>query len=1631
MKRSLLFLIFFSCLCAVSAAQHANEWISFSQPYAKIPVGRDGFHRLTDSLLRAAGFPTNVNPKNFQIYHRGNEIAIKVRGESDNSFDDSDYIEFYGRKNDGVPDASLYRTASSQPHQYYNLFSDTAAYFLTVGPTNGKRITSFSDVSTGITPETHHVAEAMVILTDNYSGGKDYGDIISSSFDDGEGFMGPRLLHNESAIYSVSGITRTVQSAGQPQIEILVTGRGPMQHLAEISVGQSLRALTSATVNGFGSRKIEQTIEWSDIAADGTLKIQINVKTAGESSARLSVNYIQVRYPQEIDMNAQSQYAFEINNVNSDRAFLNIEGASTATRLFDVTDHEAVVEIQTSSSSTVDAVISTDTDKRKLLAVRKPIVPSMNLVTFRHISPATHDYVIITHPRLRRPASSYEDPVEAYASYRASDDGGGFDTLVVNIGQLYDQFNYGEKSPLALFRFMRFLAATKLPSYLFIIGKGLDPNYNAYRAADQSSDFHFVPSGGVPGSDFIFTTGLGDDPNIHAVPTGRLSATSPADVAAYLNKVVEKEALPFDNLRRKNILHLSGGVYQNEPQAFRSYLEDFGLTAKAGYFGASIQTVAKQSTDIQLVNIAKEVNDGVGFVTFFGHSSATTLDFDVGFVSDPVMGYNNNAGKYPILLMNGCDVGKFFLKTKIFGEDWVNSANRGAVGFIGHSSLGYITALWRYSHHFYEAAFADSVLLSKGIGDIQLETSRLYMSDPDVDPLHPRNITQVQQMILLGDPATPLFGAPQPDYAITDENISLTSFDGKPITVFSDSFAIDFIVRNYGQARPKPLTVRVVRQFNGDAVSYDSSYAPVYYSDTLRFIIRDRSAQFAGQNTFEIRIDSDNTIGELSEANNTGYIDHFIATNSTKNLYPTNFGIVNSPNVSLSFQHTDILSGTKNFSIEIDTIPSFDSPWIKRYTVASTVLAKQAVELLSNDSTTYYWRTRIANPSAIESPEWMTTSFTYIENGDNGWMQRHFPQFAANHFDALILDDDARRFVFNEAKTNVAIQTFGGDASTRLNDVSVKLNDAEYHLRHQGFGCRTNTLNLIAFDNTSTTPYLGVVFNWQNRAGRTCGREPWVINSFRPAEMVTGNNDDLIRYIDNIAPGDSVILFTIGNASFSTWPAEAKIKLADIGVSSDQIGSWVDGEPIVIRARKGAPAGSAETIRHVNDELQTDPLLLNTTVTGSAGYGEMTSAVIGPAANWNSFNAMTESETENEVLIDIYGIETDADETILFENVTSVTDISSIDASVFPNLKLVFKAKDELNLSPARLKIWTVNYEPVPEGLIFFTGDHNAKTLQEGETWFGDFRFLNVSNAGFADSVIVEYSVFNHEAVQSTNYTMKIKPPQAGDTTSFSIPVKTFGITGSNDIQVFVNPHVQREAYYDNNLFSLPDHVVVEGESLSPVIDVTVDGRYIFNGDYVSPSPEIRFKIWDENPFLLKDDTTGVEMLLAYPCTVEPCPFTRINFSHPDVTWTAATSSSPFNVVYGAEELPDGLHVLRIQTSDKAGNQSSDPFEISFNISRERKTVIGTPHPNPTRGSFTFNLSVTGDIPPARATLQIISLQGKTIGVFDLDSLHVGSNDMFVDLSALDLVNGLYLYRLKIFQGTSEYETQGRFVVAK
>jgi hypothetical protein len=1618
-------------------AQVGNEWVEANQQYFRVPVARDGIYKLEFSVLQSAGFPvTTVNPGQIQLFHRGVEQSIYVAGEGDGAFDATDYIEFFGQKNDGTLDGMLYQPPAAQPHSFHSLYSDTTAYFLTIGTSAGKRMSAFSAPSGGLTPEVSHADQKLLLLTTQYSAGTNYGDVELTTFDTGEGWTGNMILQGQSLDYVISQISQGATTVAQPTLEVLLVGRGNMSHAGEIFVGASQRLLTGFSFTGYNTHFISLPVQWSDIGGDGTLPVRVRVVGVGGQPDRFSTSYIILRYPQATDMAGQAEKVFRL-NPNPGDSYITIENAPANVRLFDVTTPDEPIQVVATQSSTLNAVVASNGVSRKLLATSQTLSPTIRKVSFREIIPAQHDYLIIGHPSLRTPAGSYSDPIKAYAAYRASGEGGAYDTLVVNIQQLYDQFSYGESTPLAIYNFMKYMAGSGNPKYLLLVGKGLDVQYQYHRNPGAFTTYKdFVPSAGYPGADMVFTAGLSGTTHEPAVPTGRIPALKSEHVAAYLDKVKEMEALPYDALWRKDVLHLSGGINAGEPQLFRSFMQDFGEIAQDYHLGGNVSALSKYSTEIQHINVAEQVNRGLNLVTFFGHSSATTLDFEVGYVTDPVQGYNNK-GKYPVLLMNGCNAGSFFLTYTLFGEDWLVARDRGASAFIAHSAYGFVSLLKKYTETFYSVGYQDSIYFTQGLGDIQKETARRLI---DAESPTPAAITQAQQMVLVGDPAVRLFGAPKADLEINENNLSIDSFDGQPITALTDSFAIKMIVRNFGQTSPTSFRVEVLRTLNDNStITYDSLYPAVKYSDTLTFVIRkDRESGF-GNNTFQVRLDPDDVLPELTKANNVASKSMFIALNGTKNLFPINFAIVNTMTVGLSFQTSDVLSGAREFLVEIDTTITFDSPFRQQASISGTVLARVDFDLLSDqDTLVYYWRTKLAVPLPGETETWTQNSFTYIKDGPKGWAQVDFPQYLENQSEGLVKDSTLNRLRFLESETSISITTFGGSHPALVTDVSVKIANAEYNLYGPGYECRDNSINLIAFDRKSTVPYTAVKFEWFNRAGRNCGRKPWVINNYIPSQMVTGNNDDIIQYVDNVQPGDSVVIYSIGDAGYSLWPVAAKNKLGELGISVAQIDALTDGEPVIIFARKGAPAGAAKVIVAETSPANAQSLSVAGTITGGYSDGKMLSDRIGPATQWvNFYPRATEVEPTDAVGFDVWGIKADGSTELVLEDVNVTSDLTNLDANVYPYLRLSFNTGDDTNLSAAQLDHWLVIYEPVPEGILLYDGPREPVQLFEGQLWAGLYGFVNVSDQSFADSLTVAFEVFNHDSRTSLATDVRIKSPMPGDTSFFSLSAQTWNLAGLNDVNVFVNPRLEPEQYYDNNVVQLGSYLEVRRDVFRPVLDVTVDGRHLEEGDFVSPNPVIEARIWDENDFIQKKDTAGVRIFMTYPCGVAPCAPVAIPLNNHQITWKAATDTSAFTIMFTPNQLADGAYQLRVEGADAVGNASGlEPYVIGFEVKTESAVTISEPYPNPFSFAVHILVRLSGAVLPDEVILEVASVNGQAaynINRQDLLPFHIGRNELTWDgtVNGNPLPGGVYTYRLMILVQGTQYVRMGKMVILR
>ena len=101
---------------------------------------------------------------------------------------------------------------------YYNLYNDTTAYFLTWNPlpVQGKRMSSFFETNSSSLPkETFHTEERLLVYSNEYSGGLTLGGYIqNTAFDKGEGWTGTIMPGQVVTIGAGRAISSYVAIAG-------------------------------------------------------------------------------------------------------------------------------------------------------------------------------------------------------------------------------------------------------------------------------------------------------------------------------------------------------------------------------------------------------------------------------------------------------------------------------------------------------------------------------------------------------------------------------------------------------------------------------------------------------------------------------------------------------------------------------------------------------------------------------------------------------------------------------------------------------------------------------------------------------------------------------------------------------------------------------------------------------------------------------------------------------------------------------------------------------------------------------------------------------------------------------------------------------------------------------------------------------------------------------------------------------------------------------------------------------------------------------------------------------------------------------------------------------------------------
>ncbi|MBL1278630.1 MAG: type IX secretion system sortase PorU [Fluviicola sp.] len=192
-----------------------------SGTWYKISVKEDGVHKIDKAFLEACGIDLSVvSPQDIHIFGNGDgrlpelnsvprtddlaENAIQIIGESDGSFDDGDYILFYG-----WGPHRWYTTISSRFNQDRNPYSDVSVYFINVNSAlPPKRIQTMANSPSVVTNSVNTYSYYDVHELDAKSlvkgGQRWYGEIFDTQLQRSFAFNVPDIDNSAPANFEVS-----------------------------------------------------------------------------------------------------------------------------------------------------------------------------------------------------------------------------------------------------------------------------------------------------------------------------------------------------------------------------------------------------------------------------------------------------------------------------------------------------------------------------------------------------------------------------------------------------------------------------------------------------------------------------------------------------------------------------------------------------------------------------------------------------------------------------------------------------------------------------------------------------------------------------------------------------------------------------------------------------------------------------------------------------------------------------------------------------------------------------------------------------------------------------------------------------------------------------------------------------------------------------------------------------------------------------------------------------------------------------------------------------------------------------------------------------------------------------------
>ncbi|WP_417557862.1 type IX secretion system sortase PorU [Mesoflavibacter zeaxanthinifaciens] len=764
----------------------------------KFEVQKSGVYILNKSFLSQLGVNVdNVDPRNIKIYGYGGmmmpynnvanfpfdpiENAIKVVGETDGVFNDSDYILFYAQG----PSADVYNTSINTN---INPYTDKTVYYINISSGNGKRIQNYiqptGSVSATFTTfhdyKFHEVDEKNLVFVGRRWFGEEFNVENSQSFS----FDFPNLVVTEPVNVRVHTAS-TASNSTTFGVSVNGTQIGSINHSS---------ANSSDGVYATGG-SLTQNINVSS----NTINVGLNYNNQGNPSANGYLDYIGVEAVRDLDfIGDQFKFFNRLAFQGTGVASYTLSNASQVQEVWNITDLYNVSSIVNEGNATLNFNTNLGVEN-KFVAVTSqdyyiPTIPQNAIVGNQNLKGSIFldnngnfqdiDYLILT-------TTSHLGQANRLAQINREKYG--LNVKVVTLGSIYKEFATGNPDIAAIRNFVKYVydnassPENKL-KYLCLFGdssfdyKGRIssntynfPTWNAYSSFNLSNSFI--------SDDFYGYLDLGEG-NLDAynsankldVAIGRIVADSPQLAKDMVDKIVTYHSKDALGGWRNNFVVISDDVDEQWEATLQETTDQIAneVSLNKPYINVTkihsdaYQQVASAGGDRYPevnVAIANAIEKGALVVDYFGHGGEDGLAKERIMQKPDVQALNNEC-KLNLFITVTCEFTRFDNPLReTAGELIYWNKDAGAIGLITTTRQIFVTVGRDFNEILkeYLFSFSDQDTYDDHEYPSAAEALRLAKNDPSFTS------SQKSLAFFIGDPALKL-AFPQPNIRLTKIN---------------------------------------------------------------------------------------------------------------------------------------------------------------------------------------------------------------------------------------------------------------------------------------------------------------------------------------------------------------------------------------------------------------------------------------------------------------------------------------------------------------------------------------------------------------------------------------------------------------------------------------------------------------------------------------------------------------------------------------------------------------------------------------------------------------------------------------------------------------------------------------------